>query len=311
MRIVSLLPSATDIVVALGLGRHLVAVSHSCDAPEVAGLPRITRSILDDDMTPQQIDEAVARAAHHNSPLYRVDAHLLDTLQPDLVLTQGVCEVCAVSPNSPVDRWPEALPPHTRLLSLDATTLDGVFEDILAVGAVTETSTEAETVVKTLRDRRDALRDTCPETRPSLLVLEWTEPPFYGGHWVPEMTTLAGATTPLGGPGQPSGRATWAEIIGTDPDILVVAACGDGLGANITHAKALFHHPEASRLTAVQQQRVWACDANRFFSRPSVGLVRGAEVLRAILAGDEIEPSEARRMSLLPARQVAYRAASS
>lgn len=310
MRIVSLLPSATDIVVALGLGPHLVAVSHSCDADEVAALPRITRSILDADLSPAEIDEAVARAARDNTPLYHVDTRLLDVLQPDLVLTQGVCDVCALSPNHPVDRWPEALPPHARLLSLDATTLAGVFEDILIVGRATETSAEAEALVKTLRDRRDALRDTPPETRPSLLVLEWTEPLFYGGHWVPEMTTLAGATTPLGGPGQPSGRTTWAEIAEIDPDILVVAACGDGLDANVTHAKALFHHSEASRLTAVQQQRVWACDANRFFSRPSVGLVRGAEVLRAIIAGDDIEPSEAQRISLLPARQVAYRVTS-
>lgn len=283
-RIVSLLPSATDLLFDLGLGARLAGISHSCDHPGAAGLPVLTRSIVDAGASQAEIDRAVSEAVRAGLALYSVDGDVLDALNPDLVVTQGVCEVCAVTPGT-IEEAVRYLPgclPAANVLSLEGRSVAGILDDLRALAGAAGVAGQGETLAAEAQRRWDAV--TPVQTAPRVLTLEWVDPPFYGGHWVPEQVTRAGGVSVLGAPGIDSGRATWDEIAALDPDVIVVMCCGYGLTRNADFARQLL---ERSDLRAVQDGQVWAVDANAHFSRPALGVVRGAEVLAELLRGRE------------------------
>ncbi|MGY2892019.1 ABC transporter substrate-binding protein [Deinococcus sp. UYEF24] len=296
MKIASLLPSATEIICDLGLRSHLVAVSHSCDRPvSVAELPVLTRSSIGHDLSPAEIDRAVSVAVRDGLPLYHVRAELLNDLAPDLIVTQGVCQVCAVTPTTVQDAvkyLPDCLPLGGRMLSLEGRTLDGILADVLAVARASGVPERGEALVRRARADWQAIQSV--QHAPRVLTLEWTEPPFTGGHWVPEQVERAGGVNAFGRAGHDSQRTTWEAAGATDPDVIVVMCCGYGLEENAGFARNLFGHAQASRLRAVREGQLWAVDANAHFSRPALGVVRGAQVLAALLAGQETQGESVR-----------------
>ena len=289
MNIVSLLPSSSEILGVLGLLGNVVAVSHECDFPaEVRGKPRITSSIIPHGLEARAIDAAVVTAVQEGRPLYEVDGDLLGRLSPDLIVTQGVCDVCAVGVGTVEETLkllPDVVSPTVETLSLTGTTVAGIFRDILRVASAAGVPERGAAVVRDLQRRWDALEATPKQTNPRVLVLEWSDPPFSAGHWVPEMVAAAGGQDVLGAPGAVSRRLTWPEILKADPDLVVMAACGYGTGQNAVFARDLYTHPDARRLRAVQDGRVYAVDANAYFSRPGPRVVAGAELLARLFAG--------------------------
>lgn len=282
-RIASLLPSATDLLFDLGLGESVVAVSHSCDHPGAAGLPVLTRSIVDAAAPQAEIDRAVSEAVRAGRALYVVDGELLDHLNPDLVVTQGVCEVCAVTPGT-VEAAVRYLPgclPASQVLSLEGRSVAGILDDLRSLAHVAGVGERGERLAAEAKARWQAVRPA--PSAPRVLTLEWTDPPFYGGHWVPEQVERAGGVNVLGAAGTDSGRATWEGVTALDPDVIVVMCCGYGLAENEAFARTLLDRAD---LRAVREGQLWAVDANALFSRPALGVVRGAEVLAALLRGE-------------------------
>ena len=281
-RLVSLLPSATDLIFELGLGERLLGVSHCCDHPGAAGLPVLTRSIIGYDLPQPEIDRAVSEAVRAGRALYTVDGPLLDELRPDLVVTQGVCEVCAVTPGT-IAEATRLLPgclPAEQVLSLEGQDFAGILTDLRALADAAGAAERGARLAESAQARWDGI-EAAPGGR-RVLTLEWVDPPFYGGHWVPEQVARAGGVDVLGQPGQVSGRATWEEVAPLAPDVTVVMCCGYGLAENADFARTVLERPE------LRGSEVWAVDANAHFSRPSLGVVRGAEVLAALLGGREL-----------------------
>jgi iron complex transport system substrate-binding protein len=275
-------------VCALGLEHRLLAVSHECDyPPSVRHLPRLTRSRISADMAPPAIDQAVREAARAGRPLYLLDQDLLGRLGPGLVVTQGVCAVCAVDAET-VRACP--LPDEVCLVSLEGVTFAGILQDIRRLARAAGVAPRGEELISALEERWRALpgaREEAEGPVPRVVVLEWTQPPFATGHWVPEMVAAAGGCEVLAGPGQASRRLEWAEVAGADPDLVVVAACGYGLEDNVRLARELYRQEQTKGLRALDQGNLWAVDANAYFSRPGPRLVRGAEILAGILRGQE------------------------
>ncbi|GGM21313.1 cobalamin-binding protein [Deinococcus aerophilus] len=283
-RIVSLLPSATDLLFDLGLGGRVAGVSHSCDHPGAAGLPVLTRSIVDSGAPQAEIDRAVSEAVRAGLSLYTVDGSLLDALDPALVVTQGVCEVCAVTPGN-IEEAVRYLPgclPTANVLSLEGRSVAGILDDLRALAGAAGVAQRGEALAADAQRRWDAIEPV--QTAPRVLTLEWVDPPFYGGHWVPEQVTRAGGVNVLGAAGTDSGRAGWEDIAALDPDVIVVMCCGYGLEQNVEFAREV---RARTGLRAVRDGQVWAVDANALFSRPALGVVRGAEVLAEVLRGRE------------------------
>jgi iron complex transport system substrate-binding protein len=306
-RIASLLPSATEIVGALGLADQLVGVSHECDhPPAVARLPRLTSSLLPTDAAPALVDRLVAESLHAHRTLYRLDDGLLFRLRPDVILTQELCDVCAVRYDH-VERAVRTLGGEgadaPRLLSLEPSTLDDVLAAIETVARELGVPERGAALVARLRSRLEVvaaagrrLRD-----RPTVFVLEWTDPPFVGGHWVPGMVDLAGgANVEVQGAcaGRRSVRLDWDAVAAADPDMVVVAPCGYGLDGVIGLTLGLADHPVWRGLRAVRAGAVWAVDANSYFSRSGPRLVDGVELLHELVARrpDEVD-GRARRIT--------------
>ncbi|MFT5582867.1 MAG: iron complex transport system substrate-binding protein [Cognaticolwellia sp.] len=304
MRIVSLLPSGTELACALGLREQLVGVSHECDYPaDVKGLPKLTSSILDSALSPAEIDKAVAAASLERRPIYAVDGTLLNSLKPDLILTQGVCAVCAVTPETIAEglelvRLQDSC--TAPVLSLSAVSTGGVFRDLVAIAQATGTEPQAEALITSLESRLAALGGLPAPLQfggsAKVLMLEWPDPPWSGGHWVPEQVAAAGGIALFGGPGDNSRRLSWEEIQEADPDVIIASACGFGLEENLTHARKLLDHPVLGKLRAVQAGNFWAADSNSYFSRPAPRIVDGAELIRRILDGAEVDPTQALRV---------------
>ena len=299
MRIVTLLPSATEIVCALGLGDRLVAVSHECDFPErVKSLPKATRSNISAGISPIEVDGQVVQTVEEGKALYTVDSDLLAALQPDLIVTQGLCDVCAVNYKTlqeTVKRLPPAMAEAIELVSLEGTSFDQILGDIERVARATQAEATAAQLIQDLRRRWQALRSRRHPARPRVLALEWPDPPYFGGHWVPEMIEAAGGIDVMGSVGIDSGRCTWKEISEQDPDVILLIACGFGLDRNVEFARQLYSQPDSAQLRAVSKQRVWACDANAFFSRPGPRIVDGAEMLQSIFSNaPESKPNAVR-----------------
>jgi iron complex transport system substrate-binding protein len=284
MRIVSLVPNGTEILFAVGAGDLVVGVSHECDFPEEARRrPILTGSALTPGMSAAEVDAAVSSQVGSGESLYTLDEARIAELAPDLIVTQQLCPVCAVSTEQ-VDGAVRPLPRCPDLLSLDPRTLADVLADIRRVGEATGRDQEAEELLHGLERRLDAVRAAVAgRPRPRVLALEWLDPPFAGGHWVPEMIELAGGIDAAARPGDHSARLTWEQVREADPDVLVAMPCGfDEAGAR-AQIDLMAGRPEWQSLRAVREGRVFPVDANGCFSRPGPRLVDGIERLAKIL----------------------------
>jgi iron complex transport system substrate-binding protein len=279
VRIASLVPSATEILFALGLGDQVVAVTHECDHPEAAKhLPRLTASVIPDDLPPAEIDARVREVTGRGEALYTLDEEALEPLEPDLIVTQALCAVCAVSYDD-VRAVAERLPSRPEVISLDPESLDQVLGDI---GRVAEAAGDPG-LAAPLRTRLEARIESVREAvagaaRPRVLALEWLDPPFIGGHWVPEMIELGGGTDALGVAGVKSRTGGWDEFAAAEPDVAVVMPCG--LYADEAAEQASAHREQLAALGAA---RIVAVDAASSFSRPGPRLVNGIELLGHLL----------------------------
>jgi iron complex transport system substrate-binding protein len=286
MRIASLVPAATESLFALGVGEKVVAVSHECDYPtDVKQRPRLTRSVLDTAaMSSGDIDREIAERVRAGLPLYEVDAAVLADAQPDLIVTQSLCDVCALPARS-VYASLEKLSVRPTLVSLEQRTLAGVLDDIVTLGNAVGVSDRARTFVEALRRRLEAVRTAvAARRRVRVVCLEWIDPPYTCGHWIPEMVTLAGAIDPLARPGTPSVSSTWSEVGRADPQVIVVFPCGHNRAracADLTAAAAA--DPDAAAL--LRRSPVFVAEAV-LFTRPGPRVVDGVEALAAALRGD-------------------------
>lgn len=285
MRIASLVPSATETLFALGLEDDIVAVTHECDYPPAArALPHLTRSVIADGLPAAQIDSEVRERTERGEAIYELDSNALLDAAPDLIVTQALCPVCAVSVDD-VRAIAEELDPPPQILSLDPTTLGEVLADIRTLGLAADALDEAETLLEELADRLDAVQKAVAgaATVP-VVALEWLDPVYLGGHWVPQMAELAGGIDVLGLPGERSRVASWDEVKAVDPAVAVAMPCGfDVAGC----AREVREHPEVFEVA----RRVVAVDASGHFSRPGPRLVDGVETLAAILHPDRVDPA--------------------
>jgi len=287
MRVISLVPNGTEILFAVGAGDLVVGVSHECDyPPEARTRPILTGSALTPGMSAAEIDRAVSAQVGSGLSLYTLDEARIAELAPDLIVTQKLCPVCAVSTEQ-VDGAVRPLLRCPDIVSLDPRTLAGVFADIRTIGEVTGRTGEAAALLLGLEERLGMVRARVAERKekPRVLALEWLDPPFGGGHWVPEMIAAAGGIDVIASPGDSSRRLTWDEIAAADPDVLIVMPCGfDAAGAR-AQIDAIAEGPQGSewrRLRAVREGRVHPVDANGCFSRPGPRLVDGIEELEKL-----------------------------
>jgi iron complex transport system substrate-binding protein len=293
VRIVSLLPSATEILFTVGAGDDVVGVTFECDSPPEARTRRIvSTSALPDGLGPAEIDAVVAQRMAAGEDLYRLEAGALADLDADLVVTQDLCAVCAVDV-SVVDDALAHLGCTADVLTLDPQSLDDVLETVLTVGRVTGTAARAQAVVEDLRRRLAAVAGAVAGRDPvPVAVLEWTDPPFTPGHWVPDMVAAAGGDSVLGRSGARSERTSWDVVAAASPAVVVAAPCGYGLADSARLAEAVVGHLP----TGVP---LWAVDANASFARPGPRLVDGVEALAALLhpdAGLPLDAALARRV---------------
>jgi iron complex transport system substrate-binding protein len=284
VRVVTLLPAATEIVAALGGAGQLVAVSHECDyPPSVQHLPRVTVTPIDPDAPSAKIDAEVHRLREAGQPVIAVDGEQLNRLAPDLIITQDLCEVCAVA-DGEVHRLAAALHPAPAVLSLQARSLRGIWDDVRRVGKALDLDSEAEELVRSLEGRLGRLRAGRPPRKPRVICLEWLEPLYLAGHWVPELVAAAGGEDIGAAPGSHSARRDWGEIPRLRAEIVIVMLCGFGVARATTELDALAR-PLVELLCGAS---VWVLDGNAYTSRPGPRVVDGAERLQAALQGQEM-----------------------
>jgi len=285
MRVVSLLPAATEMVAALAALPRLVGVSHECDyPPEVRAVPRVTRTRLDPSLPSAEIDRAMAAARRTGTPPVEVDVKLIAHLRPDVILGQSVCDVCAVG-ESGLAQLVAALNPTPWVVTLHAHTLDGVLADIRKVGAALNLEDEADELVAGLRYRLRKIAARRPTahtpTPPRIVVMEWLDPPYVAGHWVPELVDIAGGRDVAGRPGERSAARSWRELVALTPDLVVVALCGFDVARARQELAALTDRDARVLLGG----RVAFLDGNAYTSRPGPRLVDAAEILARLIAG--------------------------
>jgi len=288
MRIASLVPSATEMLFALGLGESVVGVTHECDYPAAAtALPQLTATVLPAGLSAGEIDAAVKEVIGEGRALYTLDEERLAELGPDLIVTQAVCEVCAVSYDDVVE-VAGRLPSRPRVLQQDPSTLAEVLEDVTRLGGAVGIAERAAAVRRALEERLEAVQAAvADESRPRVLALEWLDPPFLGGHWIPEMIEIAGGESIAGAPGEKSPQVGWEDLRGLDPNVVVSMPCGWYLDESC--AQALRH---GDRLGAFGEAQVFAVDGASTFSRPGPRLVDGVELLGHLLHPELVEPPQ-------------------
>ena len=292
-RIVSLLPAATDIVAALGRSADLVGITWECTVPAgaPAGIRVVTRDLLavGDPSDPAAVDAAVQAASEARQPLAAIDDDAIAALAPEVVLTQDLCRVCALPAGQAAEALDRLGCSDARVVSLDPMTLADVLACITDVGAAIGADAEAAELVSSLQARLDALPGTDRAERPGAVVVEWVDPLFVGGHWIPDLVEVAGARSALGTPGGRSAALSWDEVTGLDVDHVVVAPCGFDLDGASVQAKSVIDLVPAGAA-------VWAIDADQLIVRPGPRLVEGAEVLAAAFAGRPTDPALIRRI---------------
>ena len=293
-RIASLVPAATDLVVALGLGDELVGVSHECDRSNELGLATLTASLVPaagtaDGAAPEVVDAAVRAALADQGVLYTTNAQQLADLAPTHVLAQSICDVCAIR----ADQVDDIVPAGAELVVLAASSLASLEDDIRSVASALDAEHAAAELLDELRGDLYATRFAVRSVeRPRVLTIEWGAPPFIGGHWVPELVDLAGGTNVMSSPGEPSRAVDWDAISAADPDVVVFLPCGYDLPTATAEANALLAGPAAD-LRAVRDRRFWAVDADRLFSRCTPVVGAAARVLGGILHPDLFDPPSA------------------
>src|SRR5436309_8854069 len=285
MRVISLLPAATEIVAALGAGGRLVGVTHECDyPPEVRVLPRVTRSRLDPDLSSGEIDRALAAAKHEGAATVEVDVDLVGRLRPDVIIAQAICDVCAVGQEQ-LAGIVASLRLTPWVVTLHAHTLVEVLVDIRKVGEAMELRDEADEVIAGLSYRLRRVRKAvgappaAPLQRPRVLVLEWLDPPYVAGHWVPELIEIAGGEDVGGVPGAPSVTRPWRELSALAPELVVVAPCG----FDVERARRELALVTDQDARALLDRRVEFLDGNAYTSRPGPRLVDAAEMLARLI----------------------------
>lgn len=283
MRICSLVPGATEVLFALGVGESVVGVTHECDwPPEAAARPRVTASELQSgDLTSAEIDEAVAGAARDGKALYGIDEEVWDALRADVVIAQELCDVCAVSAG-------EVRRLEVDVIDYSPSTLDGVLACIVALGVRAGAEGAADELTMGMRSRLERVRAALAEveTYPRVFVSEWLEPPYAAGHWVPDMVSVAGGLEVAGIAGEPSHRMRWTDVAALEPDAVVLAPCGFDLDRTLSEIVTLDLSAHLLGTSARQESRVFAVDANGYFSRPGPRLVEGVELLAYLLHPD-------------------------
>lgn len=285
MRIVSLLPSATEIVCELGLGDQLVGVTHECDyPPSVRGLPKVTQTLIPHDASSREIDGLVRERLKSERALYQLDLPTLEELRPDLIVTQALCDVCAVA-ESEVTAAACRLPSQPQVLNLEPACLADVFECLLLVGRAAGVEARALEAVANLRARADRVEQLSRQVaqRPRVVLLEWIDPPFSSGHWSPELVRMAGGVEVVGRAGEASRTTTWDEITRTEPDVMVIACCGFDIERTRHDLPILAGYPGFDQLPCVRTGEVYVVDGNAYFSRPGPRLVDSLEILAHIL----------------------------
>lgn len=293
MRIVSLLPSATEIVCAIGLADELVGVTHECDfPPEAVGKPIITRSVHDlSTSSSRDIHRLVTAAVHGGSSLYALDEAALEAARPDLILTQELCRVCAVSYRE-VNEVARAIDAEITVISLEPTSIEGILNTISTVGAMAEAEDAAVDLVESLRERLGAVEAHVQARRdagrhsPRVVGLEWLDPPFAVGHWVPEQIRRAGGWDLLGADGENSIQTTWDAIADVDPEMLLLMPCGYHLAETVAEWARVSRPPGYTELMAVDRDQIFALDGSAYFSRPGPRVIDGIELLAEIFDPD-------------------------
>jgi iron complex transport system substrate-binding protein len=289
-RIVSLLPAATEIAAALGLMDDVVGVSHECDFPDEANMrPRVTHcQIHNAGLTSKEVDEWVRRALRENGAIYTIDGPLLRKLRPDVILTQKLCDVCAVGYGT-VARLAETLPGPPRVVNLEPTSLFDVFDDIRRVAEACGATQRADELVAKLSARVETVRERAAKIsrRPRCFLMEWVDPPFCSGHWGPELVEIAGGHDPLGHKHQPSVQIDWQDVLDARPEIIVLALCGYDVDLARRDYQLLRRFPNFDSLPAVRTGAIYIVDASAYFARPGPRIVNSLEILAGILHPEE------------------------
>lgn len=284
MRICSLLPGATEIVYALGLENDVVGVTHECDYPADAQYkPILVKSAIDSKrMDSSEIDRKVGEVLQGGNYLYSIDRAAFRQSAPDLILTQGLCQVCALD-HEEVAKAAAELPHKPEILSLNPHSLADVFEDILRVGVATNRLLVAQALVNDLQARVERVKIPSSGRRPRVVCLEWFEPLYVAGHWVPEMVSLAGGDDALARAGEPSRKVEWQEIVAAQPEVIFLMPCGFDARRAVKEATPLRALPGWNDLPAVKSSNVFALNGNAYFSRPGPRLVNGLEILAHLI----------------------------
>ena len=286
MRIVSLLPSATEIICALGLEDQLVGVTHECDYPQtVRDLPKVTHTLIPEDASSGEIDQLVRERLQHEKALYALNREILEDLQPNLIVTQALCDVCAVA-ESEVEAVARELSSQPQLVNLEPQTLEEVIACLRDVAAAT--AIEQQNVAAELQARADAIsqRSNNIAVKPRVALLEWLDPPFSSGHWTPELVRLAGGREMLGEEGKASRSLTWDEVIAAEPEVIVIACCGFDIERTLQDIPLLASVSGWREIPAVRNGEVFVVDGSQYFSRPGPRLVDSLEILAHTLHPD-------------------------
>jgi iron complex transport system substrate-binding protein len=283
VKVVSLLPAATEIVCALGAGDSLVGISHECDyPPEITGLPRVTATPIDQAWSGQVIDAEVRRLRAAETPVIGVDAARLIALAPDLILTQDLCEVCAVA-DGEVYRLAERLRPVPGMLALKARTIQGIWNDVQLIGNAIGRGEPAGRLIRDLQDRLDRLHRPPLADRPGMVCIEWLDPLYLAGHWVPQLIEAAGGRDLGAKPGAHSVVTSWDRVRELAPDLVLIALCGFGLDRAFKELETLADNHWLNTISAP----IWVLDGNAYTSRPGPRVIEGAELVESALRGVE------------------------
>jgi iron complex transport system substrate-binding protein len=289
-RIVSLLPAATEIAAALGLMNRIVGVSHECDFPRDANeRPRVTCCpVHDAGLTSREVDEWVRHALHKNGTVYAIDESLLRKLRPDLILTQKLCDVCAVGYQT-VAKLAQTLPGPPRVVNLEPTSLADIFDDIRRVADVCDVRERAEKLIEDLLARVENVRQRSAKIpdRRRCFLMEWVDPPFCAGHWGPELVEMAGGHDPLGRKHQPSTQIDWQQVLEVRPEIIVLALCGYDIDRARRDYELLRRFPGFGSIPAAGNRQVYVVNASAYFARPGPRIVDSLEILAGILHPSE------------------------
>jgi iron complex transport system substrate-binding protein len=309
MRICSLLPSATEVIALLGLSDELVGISHECDyPPSVKSVPIMVEPMVPPhELSSADIDRQVSQLVASGQRLYRLKDHLLRQAQPDLILSQDLCHVCAVTPDQLHDAIC-SMPRQPTLLTLNPRTVHDVIDDVIRIGDAANRSAEGHRLAAHLRDRLGTVQTRIQgySQRPRVVCIEWLSPLYVAGHWVPEMVQLAGGQDVLAQPGSPSRVVTWSEVLAAAPDVLIVMPCGFSVERTQRELGQMMQQTGQWSLSSDLAQYTFLVDASSYFSRPGPRLIDGIELLAALLHPsdhDHVHESMARRLGPLPIHQ--------